>query len=255
MTSRPGALVIFLAVAVATAVAAAALAPAALMDARLAELTGGAVRLSAAEGTLWHAQGELVAGPTRLPIAWRMEPWPLLRGEMRLHVAPAAEASGRGPRADVAVSQGRVTLRDVDVTIPASALAGAAQPAAARSVGGDVAIATADLEWAPPANRGAARLQWRAARLALAEGARPLELGDIAAELAANGDRLSGPVSNEGGELAVRGTLAVRANDAASLSLVLSPRRPVDPATARALAALGTADNGGWRLEWRVSLR
>jgi hypothetical protein len=255
MAPRPRALVIFLAVAVATAMAAVCLAPAALMDAHVAGLTGGALRLAAAEGTVWRARGDLVAGTSRLPIAWRMEPWALVQGELRLHVTPAFDGPDRAPHADIAISGPRVALRDVDVTIPASALAGAAQPAAARRVGGDVAITAAAFEWAPPANRGAARLQWRAARIALADGAMPLEFGDVVVALAADGDRLSGPVSNEGGDLAIRGTIAVRADDLAQLSLVLLPRRPVDSATAQALASLATAESGGWRIEWRVPLR
>ncbi len=255
MPPRPRALVIFATIAVATAIAAIWLAPAALVDTRLAGLTGGILRLTTVEGTIWRGRGDIVAGTARLPIAWRVEPWPLLRGELRVRVVPAVDTTDRAPRADIAVGDGHFVLRDVDVTIPAPALAGAAQPPIARMFTGDVTLATDRLDWAPPSSRGTARLRWRTARLVLTEGGPPLEFGDVAAEINAEGDRLSGPITNTGGDLTVSGTIELRANDAVRLSLVLVPRRPVDAMTAQALSTLGTLDNGRWRVEWRVPLR
>jgi general secretion pathway protein N len=255
MPTQPRALVVFATIAVAAAIAAVWLAPAALVDARLAGLTAGILRLTNADGTLWRGRGDVVAGAARLPIAWRVEPWPLLRGELRVHVEPVSTGSDRTPRADIAVADGHVVLRDVDVTIPAPALAGAAGSPIARMLTGDVNLATDRLDWAPPSNRGSARLQWRTARLVLTDGGRPLEFGDVAAEIHAEGDRLSGPIANTGGDLTVSGTIELRSNDAARLSLVLAPRGPVDAAMAQALSALGAADNGRWRVEWRLPLR
>ena len=248
-------LLLIAAVAVAVAIEAVWLAPAALVDGRVAQLTGGALRLAAAEGTAWRGRGVLVAGGTRLPVAWRLDAGPLLRGELRVRLRSPDGAADASPRADIALSAERVQLRDVDVTVPATLVAAAAGPAAGWAVAGSVGIATADVEWTPAAIRGDARLHWRGARLMLPDGVAPLDLGDVRAVLTASGDRLAGPVSNEGGDVAVRGELALRANDAVQLSLALAPRHPLDATLERVLSAIGSPGNDGWRVEWRIPLR
>jgi hypothetical protein len=77
-----------IAVAIAVVAFAAALlleAPASLLDARLASISDGRVRIAHAAGTLWRGSGDLVlaAGGPQRPVAWRIEAWPLLRGELR----------------------------------------------------------------------------------------------------------------------------------------------------------------------------
>jgi len=249
------ALLLFVAISVAVAIGALWLAPAALVDSRMAQMTGGVLRIAAAEGTIWRARGVLVAGDLRMPIAWRIEPWPLLRGELRLRVAPEAGATTGAPRADVAVSGERVVLRDVDVTVPASLLAAATGPAAVWVAAGAVGVTTTALEWTPDSLRGDARLHWRGARLVLADGIAPLDLGDVRAVLTANGGRLSGPVSNDGGDVAVRGEITLFLNESVQISLLLTPRRPVDATLARMLSAVSAAGADGWRVDWRVPLR
>ena len=122
-------------------------------------------------------------------------------------------------------------------------------------VGGDVEINAARLEWAPPANRGDARLRWRGALLTAPGSAQPIALGDITTALGADGDRLSGSVSNAGGELGIRGSVTLSASSGIELSLVLTPRRAEDRELARALSMLGAPDADGWRVEWRLPLR
>src|SRR5215831_5470916 len=77
-----------IAVAVALVALAAALifeAPASLLDARLAAISQGRVRIANAEGTLWRGSGDLVlsASGVRRPVSWQIDRWPLLRGELR----------------------------------------------------------------------------------------------------------------------------------------------------------------------------
>src|SRR5215470_17132902 len=65
-------------------VAAIALAPASLLDARLDTVSGGNARIANAIGTVWKGSGELVLqGGERRAITWQLDPWPLLRGELR----------------------------------------------------------------------------------------------------------------------------------------------------------------------------
>jgi len=255
MTPLRRALVLVVAVAAATAIGALCLAPAALVDSRVAQMTGGTLRVAAAEGTIWRARGVLVARGMRMPVAWRIDPWPLMRGELRLHVMPDAGGMTGSPRADIAVSGDHAALRDVDVMVPASLIVPDSGPAAMWVVAGDVGVTTAAMDWTPTAVRGDARLHWRGARLVLADGIAPLDLGDLRAALTANGDRLAGPVSNDGGDFAIRGEITFRANEAVALSLRLTPRGPVDATLARALSAFGTGGSEGWRIDWRVPLR
>jgi hypothetical protein len=246
--------------AIAAAVAAVAViegiacAPATLLDARLARLTGGVARLADADGTAWRGHGVLAAGSATMPVAWRVAAWPLVRGELHARLAPDAATGIRSPRADVVISGERVSLRDVELTLPAALPAALGGRMAGWVVAGDLAASAAALDWAPPASRGTAQLVWRSARLVAPGAAAPLDLGDVRVELTADGDRLSGPVANSGGDLDLRGELSLRAADGLRLSLAITPRRP-DAQLVQALAAIGTAEGGAWRVEWRAPLR
>jgi hypothetical protein len=159
------------------------------------------------------------------------------------------------PTADIAIRRDAVELRNVEAMIPAAVFGAAAGSGATWLVGGNVEINAAQVEWAPPSNRGDARIRWRAAQLTAPGSAEALDLGDITAALSGDGERMSGPVSNAGGDLAVRGDLALAANSGIQLSLVLTPRRADNRELARALSMLGRPDGDGWRVEWRSPLR
>ena len=62
-------------------------------------------------------------------------------------------------------------------------------------------------------------------------------------------------MANEGGDLALRGQWTMTASDGLALALLLTPRRADQTDLKRALAAIGTADGDGWRVDWRVPLR
>ena len=251
----PRSILIFAALAATVALFTIKLAPARLADARLAAMTNGNVHLTDAEGTLWDARGILTAGATRIPVAWRIDPWPLLRRELHLHLVRGEGSSTASPKGDIAIGRDSIELRDVEATIPAGFFGAAAGFGTASLVGGDVEINASRLEWAPPANHGDARLRWRGASLTIAGSAQPIELGEITTALSANGYRLAGPVSGSGGDLGVRGTATLSAGNGIQLSLVLTPRRADDRDLARALSVLGVRDADGWRVEWRLPLR
>ena len=149
--------------------------------------------------------------------------------------------------------------------VAASPPAGAADPEATYpsrpikmvvpyAAGGSVEIKSPLVEWAAPANRGDARVLWIGAWLAVPGSTEPVALGDITATLTAAADRLSGPVSNVGGDLAVRGTVTLVAQGV-QLSLVLAPRRADDRKLAQVLSMIGAPEGDGWRVEWRFPLR
>src|SRR5215468_2038928 len=85
-----------IAVAVAIVALAAALifeAPASLLDARLASISQGRVRIANAAGTLWRGSGDLVlSGGAHQGVAWQIDAWPLLRGELRGSFRDAASS-------------------------------------------------------------------------------------------------------------------------------------------------------------------
>ncbi len=248
-------LVIAAAVAGAAAIVAAWLAPAALVDSRVAQITSSRVRLADTEGTVWRARGNLVAGEARMPIAWQLEAWPLLRGELRLHLVPVASGVGDSPRAAIAIAGDRISLRDVDVSFPAALAAAAAGSGIASAVGGEFRASAAALNWAPPSSDGEAHLQWRQARVGLFQSMASLDLGDVSLPLAAVGDRLFGPVSNVGGDLSVRGDIEFRATRGLDASLLLTPRRADNVDLIQTLSVLGVAEGDGWRVLWKQPVR
>src|SRR5207237_8146199 len=94
----------FAAAALLFVIALAIAAPASLVDGRLAAATDGRLRITEASGARGNGSGELVLLPsgTRWPVAWRVDAWPLVFGELRGTIAtdgptapPAEFAQGR----------------------------------------------------------------------------------------------------------------------------------------------------------------
>ncbi|MEP7182239.1 MAG: type II secretion system protein N [Betaproteobacteria bacterium] len=249
--------ILALVVAVLLLVAAALLwlAPATLVAPRLERATDGGVSFADADGSVWKGRASLVAGGIRVPMAWSIDPLPLAKGELHVRVTPHDGAATGAPRADVTWRDGRAVVRDVDVVLPAAWMVAAAGIRVPWRPTGDLAVTVATLEWAPPASRGEARIVWRDARIAFPAGGAPVDLGTVSATAAASGDRLAGPVSNEGGDVTVRGEFGLRGGGDADVTLLVTPRHADDAALARALAGIGTPEGSGWRLTWRGRAR
>jgi hypothetical protein len=242
--------VVFVAI-VLLAAAALALAPASLVAPSIAKLTSSHVALADVRGTVWNGQATLVGDDgARIPLAWTTERLPLARGEVRVHlVAPDA---AHGPRGDIEWNSGRVAARNVSFTLPAAWIANGVAKSLPVGVAGDVGIAIDALDWSSAAARGDVRIGWRNARIE-APGALSLELGNVTAHLAGDGNQLAGPIANDGGELAVTGNIAARPDGGGEANLLLTPRWP-NETLARALSAMGTPDGTGYRmrLQWRA---
>jgi general secretion pathway protein N len=231
------------------AAGAVAFAPAVLVGTRLERLSGGKVVLAVPEGTIWRGRATLVASPeARLPLAWSIDPWPLLRGELRFSLFPHDD-SGRTPRGEIALSDDTIAVRGLDLALPANLLR-LAGPGTDLRATGEVRVTSSALDWAPTGSRGEVEIVWRDARIVAGNGD-ALVLGRVTVVLSASGDRLAGPVVNEGGDVGVVGTVSLRA-DAGEFSLLLAPRHAADAALARSLAAIGTPVGAGWRVEWRT---
>jgi len=247
-------LAVLLVAALLLAIAVAALAPASLVAPYVERASHGRVALAGVEGTLWRGKGIVSAGDSRLPVAWTLEPLPLLTGEAQLHLSPPEGAAG-SPRAELRISRGRLAVASADVVVPAAMV----EQAATRNLPvrggwkseGQIAVATPQLEWTPAGYRGELTVVWRNARLTFPSSA-PVELGNATIALHAEGNRLAGPVSNAGGNLDVRGTLALAPDGGTTIDLALTPRRADDAELVRMLSAIGTPDGASWRIHWQT---
>ena len=242
------ALAIIVVAVVLIAIAAIALAPASLVAPAVAQFTSQHIALADVEGTLWNGRATIVGDDgSRLPFAWTTDRAALARGAIGLHLTPPAGATV--PRGDITVVDGGLRARGVSLVVPASWLA--SMSTLPVTVAGNVSIGIDSFDWSPLASHGGAQFEWRDARLA-APGLPEIDLGIVAASLAANGNRFTGPVANTGGDVAVAGDLAASSDGGGEANLLLTPRR-TDDAVARMLSALGTQEGGGYRLRarWR----
>lgn len=215
----------------AVAVLAFAFAPASLIAPRIEAASHGGLRLVEPEGRAWNGSALLASrdGRARLPVAWRLAPTSLLRGEAQVQfVAPGAL------RANVVARDATLEARDVDAAFPLALLS---LPPGVEA-GGDVRVASDLMVLRPDRHEGRARVEWQRARLSM-PGVPSLDLGTVTATLAADGTRWRGPVQARGGNVLVDGEAIVDANGA-DLALRLTPQ-----AGAEFLRGLGAPDAQG----------
>ncbi len=241
------ALVVVAAIVVAVG-AVAALAPAALVSVFVGRMSGGALLLAEAEGTVWHGRGVLDAGQAlRLPLEWRLGALPLVRGEVSVAIAPTGPASA-SLQADLSVHGNAMDVRSLDLSRPAAAVT-ALTPHAGVQLDGGLRVSAPSLEWAGASFNGGALVRWQDARFGIGSEA-SMALGNIRADLAAAGDRLVGPVTNEGGDFDVRGTVSLGMRAPPEVSLTLSPRGG-GASQARSLRVSARPD-GSWNVDYRA---
>jgi general secretion pathway protein N len=237
------------------AIALAVLAPASLLDARVAAATEGRVRIAAATGTLWDGAGDLVLLPkgTRRSLAWHVDAWPLVTGEVRGNVA----IDGGGSRADFSYGPRRSALRHFDLSLPVdSVLQSAGVPLA--GAGGRV---TAHVERFDRTSQGIdadLSVQWLDASLPSLRPGLRIALGDVRLELRGGGAETGGTLSNRGGDVDIAGRVALTAALTPRIDATVRPRSGLDrdraEAVATALSLIGASDGrGGYRIAWSGS--
>ena len=234
------------------AAAVVAFAPATLAAAWIARASHDAIALAGAEGTIWRGRGTLVAGGEgRLPLAWSVDPWPLIRGEVEISLAPF-DATAPLPHGEIVMHDRTLAVRGLDVALPVEMLQQVASGTGIRPTG-EARVTSPSLDWSRDSVRGAMQIGWRDARLSAGPGA-AIDLGTLSAKLTGEGTDLRGPIANEGGDVDVRGLAAWRPAGG-EVSLLLTPRRTDDAAIARILAAIGTPEGAGWRVVLRAGAR
>ncbi len=139
-----------------------AMAPATLLDARLAQESHGRVRLADARGTLWSGAGRLEVrdGEGRSAygsaLAWRLSPVSVLRARLVYDVALGRPAA----RFRLAVSPSRVELAGTDIRLPAEVLGLAVPKLAVLELSGDMRLQVGNLVAGSAYLQGDATLQW-----------------------------------------------------------------------------------------------
>ena len=237
------------------AIALAASAPAALLDARLAGASEGRLRLANPEGTVWNGSGELVLLPkgTRRPLGWRIDAWPLLRGELRGTIAPQSDAA---QPIEFTYAAQQAELRHLDLVLPMDAvLLSAGVPAAFAAAGGSIAAHVERLVRTRAALDAQLSLEWRDASLPGAGPGSRIALGDVRLDADGTGPEVVATLSNRGGDVEISGQVALRAADSPAIVATVRSRPGIDrdraEAVATALALIGPADGqGGYRLAW-----
>ena len=147
-----------------------ALAPATLVDGRLARASEGRARLAEARGSLWSGAGwiEIRDADGRVGIAkrlrWQVLPGSLLRG--RLSVAVELDQAGRP--FPVTLSPSRIEVADAGISVPAAVLGLGMPRIAPLRLTGEVLVEIPRLSVERGRIEGEATLTWRAAGSALA---------------------------------------------------------------------------------------
>jgi general secretion pathway protein N len=192
----------WLALGVFFVLALAALAPATLIDARLARESAGKLRLAEAQGTLWSGVGWIEvrdahgrAGVAKR-LAWRVLPESLLRGRLLAEVALDEKPF------KVAVSAARIEIEDAGLHLPAAALALGLPRLAGLRLTGEVQVSIPQLSLERGRIEGDATLQWRAAGSALTPvsplGAYEMQFKAVGADVHAALRTLEGPLQLDG---------------------------------------------------------
>lgn len=230
--------------------------PATLVDKRIDSLSGGHLRLVAAQGTLWDGSGELVLQPAgyRRALAWRVERMAFItRGEIAATLASTPDATDA---ATVVVGRDRLSLHQLSFMVPAEALLKAFDvPASYAAAGGVVRVQIANYDAHGASARAQITADWRGADL---PGPRPstrIALGDIRLEVAGDGPELPGTLRNSGGDVEINGSVVVRPAGALSVDATIKPRAGLAADDASALTSLlgsiGSPDGqGGYRVAW-----
>jgi general secretion pathway protein N len=232
-------------------------APATLLDARLAALSDGHLRVANAVGTIWNGSGEVVLLPSRAreALRWQIDAWPLLRSEVRGAIGTDMEGA---PNGSVVYGRDHFELRALDLTLPVESILPLVT-SAKIALGGALTLQLDHLAWLANTLDGQLALQWRDASVPGPQADTRIALGDLRIDLNGHGVELAGPVHNTGGDVEIIGRLTLTAAGALSLEATLRPRDAdrahADLVTAT-LSSFGSADGqGGYRVRWSGAWR
>lgn len=222
-------------------------APAALLDAPLADRTARRLRLADARGVWWNGQGVIAHadGVARIPLAWRVDPAALARGAFAVRVRDADTAA---PVGTLSLARGSVELSDFRLRVPAAAAGSVDSRLEAIALGGEVALTSPAYALRGASRAGEVDATWQRARI-VAGGTR-VDLGTVTLDSAPIDGGTTGTIRNDGGDVSIAGTFSDRAG-VLDASLTIAPM-PAAPHSVRTLLPLlGPPDgSGGVRIAW-----
>ncbi len=218
-------------------------APASWFVHRLTQAAGGSVQVLDAEGTVWNGRGILASpdGRWKVPVGWHLRAAPLLRGDVELELEPQQGVDT--PRGTIRLSRSGFSARGLVLDVPATILDSAFSGRAPAAFGGALRIEARELDVEGGSGRGGMSVRWERARLGAADGT-SVALGTVSANFAPRDGMLAGAIRNDGGEVAIDGTMTLSAGGI-TLDATLAPREGASEATARVLGQLGPTDAGG----------
>ncbi len=227
-------------------IAATLLAPAAVLEAPLAARTQNQVRLIESGGLWWKGQGTLALadGSVRLPVTWRVELVPLLRGLTVTHVV---DAKSHAALATIIAQAQQVDVRNARVRVPAQVVGAFDPRLQGMTVGGSIVVDAPSFGAGKTAS-GQLRVAWERARIVA--GDTVIDLGTVAMVATPSGDGWAATVGNTGGDVAVTGTLNARRNGI-DVALSLRPTAATPSSVREMLPLLGSLDgSGAVRIAW-----
>lgn len=178
-------------------------APATVVDAGLARIAAGRVRLVAAQGTLWAGTGRLELRDAAdraifaTPARWQLAPRSWLSAHLGWHIELAAQAQPM----QVAVNLRSIELRDVDLDLPAAAVSALVPALSGYGLGGLLQLRADNFSFGADAG-GSASVQWLDASTVLAPvaplGSYEVLLAGTAGDLALSLGTRAGPLQLEG---------------------------------------------------------
>jgi general secretion pathway protein N len=248
----------WLAIGIGAVLLAAALAieaPATLLDRRVEALTDGRVRIAAATGSVWHGSAELTLLPdgARIPISWRIDPMPLLRGELGGSLSVAGSSR---PAQFTVGGQGDFAVQDLALTLPAAvALRTAGIPPLLVAAGGTLALDVASFARRGDRLDGRVKLLWQDATWAGPRAGTRVALGDVRLDAAGAGPQMPATLANRGGDVDIAGNLVLTTRGMPQVDLHAKPRAGIGADRSDAIGALlstvGRSDGaGGYRIVW-----
>ena len=196
----------------------------------------------------------LAAGGAQRPVAWSIDAWPLLRGELRGSFTGGADSQRIGT---FDAGGDKLDLRGIELALPMDALLrtlGAPSLLRERRRRGHAA--------GRPVSCTAPTRSTRRLRCCGRTPACPVRVpicgsrwATCARELSGQGREVPGTIQNTGGDVDLRGTLSAAANGSTRVDLEVKPRpgiaRDRADAIATALGLIGSPDGqGGYRVAW-----
>ena len=225
------------------------LAPATWVDRPLAARTQDRLRLIETSGYWWNGRGSIATadGASRIPVAWRVNFAALLQGARSLDFKSGGDDAL--PSGTLSTRGDDVQLHELRLRLPATLVAALLPPLRTIAAGGDISVRAPAFAWRAGGGDGTLDAEWRRARLVAGDVV--VDLGTVALTATPSGGQLSGTIRNEGGDVAIDGTLT-GAGGLIEAAVTLKPTSAASDAVRQAVSLLGPPDgSGGVKVTWQ----